>query len=342
MNLKQSILTAALATTMAFVSGQAAADVYAGSNMQVSDLTVVIGGTTGGTGITGYTFNLDNTATLNGVSDTTAGISTSCNSLNLPACSNPGPALDAHVANAPGGTLVRPENNFTFLGSPTAGQTFANSDSQITTSELVNGVPTSTIQVTEAEIASTGTGQASTNVQSNTTFTFTFQVTAPGGTLALNFLADPDLYVAVNTLNLLNALAQANTGATFTLTGDNGTSIQWNPDGTLGNAFTKCIGATCAEVADTQSLNNTLGLPGGNPQSACISDTRGGCIDPGLTAFGINITNLTTGSYSLTLASTSSVNVVQRIAAVPEPGILALLGIGLLGVFGSISRRKSA
>ncbi len=95
-------------------------------------------------------------------------------------------------------------------------------------------------------------------------------------------------------------------------------------------------GTSCTENNDDESLNNTVGLPGGNPVSVGISDARSGN-DLGVSDFGITIAGLQEGSYSLTLAATSSVNVVQR---VPEPGVLSLLGAGLAG-FGLIRRRKS-
>lgn len=309
---KNATLAAAIAAIAGMgLAGEASADVYAGSKLEISNLTLAISGVTGGAGITGFTFNLDNTATLNGVSATTAGISSTCNNL-LPTCAaSPASPLTAVAANAPGSTIQRVDGsatNFSFFG-PNGTDTFANSDSEILTAQLVDGVPTSTVQISEAQIAGSGTAQSSTNVQSNTQFTFTFNIDT-GGTLVLDFDANPALYVAVNTLNLIGALAQANTGASFALTSTNGTSVRWTPDGIKGNAFSSCLGVTsCTENNDDESLNNTVGLPGGNPVSVGISDARSGN-DLGVSDFGITIAGLQEGSYSLTLAATDRKSVV--------------------------------
>ena len=184
---KNATLAAAIAAIAGMgLAGEASADVYAGSKLEISNLTLAISGVTGGAGITGFTFNLDNTATLNGVSATTAGISSTCNNL-LPTCAaSPASPLTAVAANAPGSTIQRVDGsatNFSFFG-PNGTDTFANSDSEILTAQLVDGVPTSTVQISEAQIAGSGTAQSSTNVQSNTQFTFTFNIDT-GGTLVL-------------------------------------------------------------------------------------------------------------------------------------------------------------
>ena len=66
MNLKQSVLTAALAATMAMASGQAAAYVYADSALSVDNLAIVITG--GDVTVNTFGFTATNTATLDGAS----------------------------------------------------------------------------------------------------------------------------------------------------------------------------------------------------------------------------------------------------------------------------------
>jgi hypothetical protein len=340
---KTLLATAVTGALAMATAGTANADVYAGSLLQIQNLTINITPAALST-VNNYSFNLDNSATLNGSTDATAGISSSCDSVLTPCAASPASPLTALAANAPGSAPLRVDgagNNFTFFG-PGSGLTYANSDSEILTAQLVDGVPTSTVQISEAELAGTGTGQSATNVQSNTQFTFTFTLTEPG-TFILDFDADPDLFVSVDTLNLFAAIAQANTGASVTLASTGaGVSVQWTPNGTAGG-FSSCsgVGVTCIEDNDEESLSNTIGLPPGNPISAGISDNRfAASPDLGWSDFGITVSGLPAGTYALTLNATSSVNVTQRVNAVPEPGFLALMGLGLMGVFASSRRKK--
>jgi hypothetical protein len=362
MNIKRSSLAAAVTALLAFGASQPAmADIYAGASLDIQNLVITLGGSPG---VTGFTFTVNNFAQLN--NGTPASSGNSCAGTVNPAAVFPapvvatscgaGPVLQAPVANAPGGTHDRLDNDFTFFG-PSVGQTFSNSDSQIDTAQVVQGVPSSTRQISEAELAGTGNALTNTTVNSNTTFRLDFIVpaTAPAGEFRISFDADPDLFVSVNTAALQGSpFAQASTGATLALTGfgpSGPTSVSWTPNGNAAPVLAQdCIGAgiACTELADSQNLNRTLTLPPVNPSFNAYSDNRGGAFSPDptapaltapLTHFEFVVTGLSAGAYSLGLTATTGVNLTQT---VPEPGILGLMGIGLLGLIGAGRRKKLA
>ena len=123
--------------------------------------------------------------------------------------------------------------------------------------------------------------------------------------------------------------------ASFTLNQNTGGSIfvNWNPQGTAANDCI-AIGAACVETADTQDLNINVGttVNGVFARSSW---------DPNVltqTPFGISVTGLTAGTYTLTLNEVKSVQLART--PLPEPGTLALMGIGLMGLFASTRRKK--
>ena len=94
-------------------------------------------------------------------------------------------------------------------------------------------------------------------------------------------------------------------------------------------------GVVCTEDDDGEDLNRSLSVSD-NPATASFSRDNGVA-----SAFGITVTGLTAGTYSLSLNGVTSVSMNQRFQPVASPGVLSLLGLGLFGI-GVLRRRKAA
>jgi hypothetical protein len=335
MNIKKSTLAAVLTAALAMgVSTQASAYVYAAAGLTIDNFT--LSNNAGAVTINRFDFTLTNTAFLNGagaVQGATCGGTLGSNN-----CSPVPPVLDAQPANAPGSTLIRPNNattggEFTFFGANPANLVgnWANSDSVINSAQLVTGSPTNTNNIAEALITSVPNASSQSDIRSVTGFTLTFTV-GSATDLFLSFDADPDMRAAIFGEPSGSFSATANLNASFTLTRDGGgVFANWNPDGTAAN---DCIaaGVTCTETADTQDLNTNVGVT-----SNSTSDHSWDPNARNLTPFGITIGGLGVGTYTLTLNEVKSTTLART---VPEPGMLALLGIGLMGLLASTRRKK--
>jgi len=341
MNVKKLTLTAAVTAAFALgAAGQAGASVYAGSSLLITDLNIAVVPTDltpGAVSVLGFSFTANAQSQLNGGPVLTD--NKTCSTITT-LCAGPAPVLDS----ATGGRAL---GDFSFTPIPTG--TYANSASQIGDAELVTAQPTDTSQISETEIAGTGTGAASTLVASQTQFLFNFETTEDSADLSLSFKADPNLYVAVSTLNLLSALAQATLGAAFELTNtDLSVSISWSPNGATGTGqFSDCTSpaniVVCNETFDGENLNVTKSLPPGNNVHNGFSDNRNvAASDLGASSFGIFLENLPGGAYTLSLTTNTTARAEQvvREQKVPEPGVLALMGLGLMGLFATSRRRK--
>ncbi len=138
MTMKKLTLAAAVAATMGLgVAEQAAASVYARSYLDINDLHILVTEDWGNTNapstnvsITSFTFQIDDSAQLNNSNPLT--------SFGLGCGGTPGvpsgstntcgvdPALTINVANAPGSTVLRGEDDFSIIGPGT--DQYANAD----------------------------------------------------------------------------------------------------------------------------------------------------------------------------------------------------------------------
>jgi len=337
--LKALAVTAAACAAL-FASTGANAYVYSVSHLELKDLAITFGTDPANVAINSFQYTLTNTATLGGSSVIK---SATCSSTAL--CSGISPVLNALVANAVGSSPVRAENDFSIIGTGYSSN-YSNADSVITTDSLVQStassfVTTSTNQIAESLLNGNGSASANAEIQSNSTIMLTFTVGGPTTSLSIAFNADPDQKVEVNDLPG-SFSTQSNMSAGFVLTRlSDKKKVQWTPNGSLAdfgtdNSCSAALGSglTCAVTADDLNLNSRLSI------GANGTDTN--AFEPAAVfgAFGMNITGLTAGQYSIALSTLTSTSIDRTV--IPEPGSLALIGLALAGLGFVSSQRKRA
>lgn len=179
--------------------------------------------------------------------------------------------------------------------------------------------------VAQTQLTGTAQGQASSTIGLTSGFNFSVNG-APGTTttVALTFNAIVKLIAGLDATGLSS---QASSALSFTITDltKGGTVFSWAPDGTL--TANVCAAGVCKIVSDPFSVNTSAV----NATTPGATDT----VSNGPGAFEAEITLDNGDLYSFGINHETQTLVLS----VPEPGSIALLSAGLLGL-GALARRR--
>lgn len=315
----------AAAMVLLGAAGSANAGAYALSSNYIQNFNIAT------TGQVVFGPSVDNSqalAFLNGVGTATIGVFPNQN--------------DAPIAIAPGSTLPigREINNSAFpaganlpVGPTTANYSYADG---LISHGPGGGLPFDARTIAESHLQTAGTTSGGATNSSATGFTANLTVLDPAATLNFSFLADPLIRLFLQPASGFFAKGTLSASLSIvcvTVVGcaPGTAAFTWAPNGAVGGIGG--VGGTAGgtELADAEDLNTSRSLF--NPPGGALSHSDASAF----LAYNAVTNALLQGEYTLTLAMTST---DETIKVVPEPGTIALFGLGLAGL-GFVGRRRS-